>query len=187
MFIQDEANGKNDDVNSASNFGDNLVGILGGLGFSEEFMEIDWSEGESCIMCDKSGGNLLVCSEIGCGLALHESCMDFEPKFDDVRNFYCPYCWYKHEMLRTQKLRKKAMGTKRAVMCFIDSNIDGGDKGKVNRGRDKEEELNVSPPRGEKNFGDCEDRRDDDQIEIQFLEGEDELENDGDSAKIADS
>ncbi|XP_031283966.1 uncharacterized protein LOC116142685 [Pistacia vera] len=187
----DEANGNNDDINTASAFSDigtdNLVGMPGGLGFSGEFMEMDWSDGESCIICDKSGRNLLVCSEIGCALALHENCMESGPKFDDVGNFYCPYCWYKREMVRTQELRKKAMEAKRALLHFIDSKMDGDDKGKKNGGRDKEEELNVSPPVGEKNFGDCEDRKDDNQLESQFVEVEDDQENNEDTAKLVDS
>ncbi|XP_044492896.1 uncharacterized protein LOC123216525 [Mangifera indica] len=185
----DEANDNENVVNATSASADigtdNLVGMRGGLGVSGEFTEMDWSEGESCIICDKSGENLLVCSEIGCSLSLHENCMNSRPKFDDVGNFYCPYCWYKCEKVRTRELRKKAMEAKRALSCFIDLKIDGDNEEKKNCGREKGEELNVSPRGGQKM--DFEDGKDDDQIESLFVEVDNDRENDGDTAKLADS
>ena len=80
----------------------------------EHCLEIDWTEKEVCIKCDK-GGKLLVCTDTNCPLAVHEECMSCSARFDSEGNFYCPYCSYKQAMLGTRKARKKALLAKKAL------------------------------------------------------------------------
>lgn len=152
-------------------------------------MDVDMLEEECCIKCNRRDENLLVRSQSGCPISVHEKCLSCGVKFDDVGNFYCPYCWYKCELMRTKKLRKKAMETKKQLACFIDSKSFSGDKKKENYRTDKGKELNMSSLHQEINYGygGCEDRMDDVQVENLIFEVEGELENDADNAKTADS
>ncbi|KAI8008657.1 hypothetical protein LOK49_LG07G02843 [Camellia lanceoleosa] len=96
---------------------------LGPQGIHEqEFcLEMDWTEKEVCIKCDK-GGEVLGCSDSCCPLAVHEECMHCSARFDGAGNFYCPYCSYKRAMLERCKARKKAMLAKKALSIFL--NVD---------------------------------------------------------------
>ncbi|XVE72608.1 hypothetical protein DITRI_Ditri11bG0051500 [Diplodiscus trichospermus] len=123
---------------------------------------LDWLEGEFCIRCNRRSGQVLVCNENGCPVAIHEVCMNCEPKFDDMGKFYCPYCWYKRELARTKELRRKAMLAKQELSNFMCLRRDGG-----NEGKQKDETLNmkgasVSTMAGKVNCGDCENRLNDD-------------------------
>lgn len=93
----------------------------------DQHESIDLLDKEICICCNKGGG-VLVCSEKGCPVALHAKCIGSEPKFDDLGNFYCPYCWYKRAVERCQELRKKAMIAKKALSSFLDKNAVTSDK-----------------------------------------------------------
>ncbi|KAL9426212.1 hypothetical protein AB3S75_033062 [Citrus x aurantiifolia] len=194
----DEANGEtlskmNGDVDMASAYNDDEIGIHienhSGSGWSGDFMDVDLLEEEPCIKCNRRGENLLVCSQSGCPISVHENCLSCGVKFDVVGNFYCPYCWYKRELMRTKELWKKAMETKKQLACFIDSKSFSGEKKKENCRTDKGNELNMSSLHQERNYsyGGCEDRRDDVQVENLSEEVEGELENDGDNTKTADS
>ncbi|XP_057465232.1 uncharacterized protein LOC130754960 isoform X1 [Actinidia eriantha] len=104
----------------------------------EDCLEIDWTEKEVCIKCDK-GGKLLVCSDTNCPLAVHEECMSCSAWFDSKGNFYCPYCSYKQAMLGTRKARKKALLAKKALSVFLDKEMDTDlQKQKAERARRKE-------------------------------------------------
>ncbi|KAL9453928.1 hypothetical protein AB3S75_009518 [Citrus x aurantiifolia] len=184
----------NGDVAMASAYNDDEIGNHienhGGSGRSGDFTDVDFLEEEPCIKCNRRRDeNLLVCSHSGCPISLHENCLSCGVKFDDVGNFYCPYCWYKCELMRTKELRKKAMETKKQLACFINSKSFSGDKKKENCRTDKGNELNMSSLHQERNYGygGCEDRMDDVQVEDPIVEVEGELENDGDNAKTADS
>lgn len=161
----------------------------GDLGRSGDFMDVDSSEEEPCIKCNRCDENLLVCSQSGCPISVHENCLSSGVKFDDAGNFYCPYCWYKRELMRTKELRKKAMEKKKQLACFIDSKCFSGDKEEENCRTDKGMELNISSLCQDRNYGydGCEDRTDDVQVENLIMEEEGELENDRDNAKAADS
>lgn len=87
--------------------------------------KIDCFQKDTCTRCDQSG-DLLVCTEIGCPIALHELCMSCEPSFDEDGRFYCPYCSYKRALLRVNELRRKTMVAKRALSDFIDTGMVGG-------------------------------------------------------------
>ncbi|PPR83781.1 hypothetical protein GOBAR_AA36930 [Gossypium barbadense] len=89
--------------------------------------EVDESAGVNCMITDLLGGEfgyscngrsgqVLVCSENGCSIAIHKMCINIEPEFDDTGKFYCPYCWYKREVATTEELRKRAMLAKRELL-----------------------------------------------------------------------
>lgn len=107
-------------------------------------MDIDWDKEDTCIRCNR-GGDLLVCSEIGCPIALHDKCMCCNPKFDDLGHFYCPYCSYRRAIVETRRLRKKAMLAKKALANFIDKNamVGNGQKQKVGESQSKEPNLSL--------------------------------------------
>ncbi|KAG7011842.1 hypothetical protein SDJN02_26748 [Cucurbita argyrosperma subsp. argyrosperma] len=86
---------------------------------------IDCFQKDTCIRCDKSG-DLLVCTEIGCPIALHELCMSCEPSYDEEGRFYCPYCSYKRALVRVNESRRNAMVAKRALSNFVDTRMVGG-------------------------------------------------------------
>ena len=81
-------------------------------------MESKWQS--KCIRCDE-GGEVLVCSDRVCGLAVHEKCMNCSAAFDDKGSFFCPYCWYRHTLLKSNEARKRAMSSKRALSTFLDT------------------------------------------------------------------
>ncbi|XP_038888454.1 uncharacterized protein LOC120078293 [Benincasa hispida] len=89
--------------------------------------KIDCFQKDTCTRCDQSG-DLLVCTEIGCPIALHKICMSCEPSFDEDGRFYCPYCSYKRALVRVNELRRKTMVAKRALSDFIDTRMVGGGK-----------------------------------------------------------
>ncbi|KAK9285346.1 hypothetical protein L1049_024537 [Liquidambar formosana] len=83
-----------------------------------------WKQRVTCIKCDK-GGHVLICSDSGCPLAVHEKCIRCSPSFDDMGNFYCPYCSYKRAAAESDQAREKAMLAKKALSNFIDTMTDG--------------------------------------------------------------
>lgn len=97
------------------------------LSESQDSMELDSLARETCIGCNGRDGQVLVCSQRGCPVAIHEKCMGCKPVFDEG-NFYCPYCTYKRALVLTQKLKRKAMEAKKALSDFIDSCKVGGNK-----------------------------------------------------------
>ncbi|XP_028778441.1 uncharacterized protein LOC114734958 isoform X2 [Neltuma alba] len=74
-----------------------------------------------CIRCNE-GGEILVCCESGCPVTVHAKCISREPKFDDMGNYYCPYCWLKRTLAEVQVLRNKALTAKKDLSDFLDSN-----------------------------------------------------------------
>ncbi|PIN25614.1 DNA helicase [Handroanthus impetiginosus] len=88
---------------------------------------MDWSERNICIKCN-GGGNLLVCSENGCPLAIHEGCMGCPARFDDAGRFYCPYCLYKQAVAESRLAREYALARKKALLVFMDEEMIGGEK-----------------------------------------------------------
>ncbi|KAL3638328.1 hypothetical protein CASFOL_017699 [Castilleja foliolosa] len=88
---------------------------------------MDWSEKMLCIKCNE-GTNLLVCSETGCPLSIHEKCMGCPAKFDDLGHFYCPYCLYKQAVTESRQARESALAKKKALLIFMDEDMKGGEK-----------------------------------------------------------
>lgn len=109
-------------------------------------MEVDWLKEETCIRCNR-GGELLVCREIGCPIALHDTCMSCNPKLDAFGHFYCPYCSYKRALVETRQLRKRAMLAKKTLFKFVGRNpiVRNVQKPKDGGGV-KRKEPNVSSP-----------------------------------------
>ncbi|CAA3012711.1 telomeric repeat-binding factor 1-like [Olea europaea subsp. europaea] len=97
---------------------------------------MDWSERELCINCDE-GGKLLICSENGCPIAVHEKCMGSPAGFDERGLFYCPYCLYRKAVAEKSPAWENAMSKKKALSIFIDKEIIGGAK----QGEKKERAL----------------------------------------------
>ncbi|KAL7087312.1 hypothetical protein ACP275_13G060900 [Erythranthe tilingii] len=83
---------------------------------------MDWSEKNLCIKCNKAD-NLLICSEDGCPLAMHEACMGCRARFDDAGHFYCPYCLYKKAVAELRQAREYALERKKALSLFMDINV----------------------------------------------------------------
>jgi hypothetical protein len=104
-------------------------------------MDVDWVKEDTCISCNR-GGDLLVCSEIGCPIALHDKCCN--PKFDDLGHFYCPYCSYKRAIVETRRLRKNAMLAKKALANFIDNNAVAGNGQKQKYGKSQSKGPDLS-------------------------------------------
>ncbi|XVE78257.1 hypothetical protein DITRI_Ditri13aG0129900 [Diplodiscus trichospermus] len=121
----------------------------------------DWLEGEFCISCNRGGGQVLVCSENGCPVAMHKVCMNCEPKFDDMGKFYCPYCWYKQKLARTKDLRRKAVLAKKELSNFC-LKKDGGIEEKKEDETEFMKAASVSTMAGKINSVDCENGLNDD-------------------------
>ncbi|XVF31962.1 hypothetical protein REPUB_Repub17cG0040600 [Reevesia pubescens] len=134
-------------------------------GSSGDRIVVDLLEGEFCISCNQGSGQLLVCSENGCPVAIHKVCMNCQPKFDDMGKFYCPYCWYKRELARTKELRRKAMLEKKELSNFICLKRDGGNEGKQEDEAENIKATSVSTMAGKMNSGDCENGLNDDRNE----------------------
>ncbi|KAL5798173.1 hypothetical protein ACOSQ2_002993 [Xanthoceras sorbifolium] len=159
------------------------------LGPSVDFMDMDlWElEIKTCIRCNKGGDDVLVCSEFGCPVVVHEKCMP--PRlleFYDLEKFYCPYCFYKRENLRKLKSREKAMASKTNLSAFLDFRTPSDDDVRTNEGRDREKELNMLPPSGERDRVVCEDMMVTNQDENHFVRVEKEQQNNVDNVKLAD-
>lgn len=86
--------------------------------FIQERPKLNRLEKHRCIKCDKVG-KMLVCTEIGCPIAIHEDCLIPRANFDDVGNFYCPYCSYKKAVAKVQRLRKRAISAKDELSKFL--------------------------------------------------------------------
>ncbi|KAF5746200.1 hypothetical protein HS088_TW06G00367 [Tripterygium wilfordii] len=126
-----------DEMDGRGGSGDNL-------GPSRVSMDGDWFEGETCIKCDEVG-QMLVCSVSDCPVAVHEKCLPFKPRLDDVGNFRCPYCWFKQAVEKKQELRKEVMLAKKALSDFINFKVVEDDQENMKDGKAKENGVNMSP------------------------------------------
>lgn len=86
-----------------------------------------WSEKDFCIKCNK-GGKVLVCSDSRCPITVHEKCMGFPAKFDEMGKFYCPYCVYRQAVEASHQAREKALSRKKALSNFLDAKMINGDR-----------------------------------------------------------
>ncbi|KAL6536008.1 hypothetical protein OROHE_012852 [Orobanche hederae] len=119
---------------------------------------MDWSEKNSCIKCDE-GGNVLVCSEKGCPLAVHEGCMGCPARFDDAGKFYCPYCLYKQAVAESRQAREYALARKKALLAFMDEDMLGREKRSEVKERAEASEHNQSKSGEAVNITRCSDDR----------------------------
>lgn len=85
----------------------------------EDVGDMDRLVRSCCILCMRGGAGLLLCTENGCPISIHEACMVSKPAIDDIGKFYCPYCWYKRELSRAEQLKKKVMLAKKDMSNFM--------------------------------------------------------------------
>ncbi|XP_062107079.1 uncharacterized protein LOC133818310 [Humulus lupulus] len=98
---------------------------------SEDSMELDsLEEGETCFRCKGRDKRVMVCSEIGCLIAVHDECMGFEPTFDDLGLFYCPYCKHRRAKAVALEMSSRVMAAKKALLNFLEGKVVGEDKEK---------------------------------------------------------
>ncbi|OWM73864.1 hypothetical protein CDL15_Pgr018924 [Punica granatum] len=94
-------------------------------GYSQESAGSSRVEKKVCVRCGKRG-QMLVCSEAGCPVAIHEKCLPCKPKSDESGNYYCPYCSYKRMMEKVEMSRRKAILAKQALSNFLDARVGHG-------------------------------------------------------------
>ncbi|PON88011.1 Autoimmune regulator [Trema orientale] len=88
---------------------------------NEDLMVGDSLEkGATCIRCKGSDEQVLVCSEIGCLIAVHEKCMGCDPTFDDSGKFYCPHCKHLRALAVTREMRRRVMAARKALLDFLE-------------------------------------------------------------------
>ncbi|BBG99861.1 Homeodomain-like protein with RING/FYVE/PHD-type zinc finger domain [Prunus dulcis] len=143
----------------------------------------DLSSGLSKEQCNGGSGNrkLLVCTEMGCPIALHVECMCAKPVFDEMGNFYCPYCAYKLKFVRTQKLRRKAMASKRVLSKFIDAGEGNGCGYGDGQGGGEVRDQTLGIEGGEPEQGDNEPRR-----EIENVGGGERIDEDQQEGEVVE-
>ncbi|ONI18021.1 hypothetical protein PRUPE_3G192500 [Prunus persica] len=146
-------------------------------------MEFDRLEVDNCVRCNGGSGNmkLLVCTEMGCPIALHVECMCAKPVFDEMGNFYCPYCAYKLKFVRTQKLRRKAMTSKRVLSKFIDAGEGNGCGYGDGQGGGEVRDQTLGIEGGEPEQGDNEPRR-----EIENVGGGERIDEDQQEGEVVE-
>lgn len=122
------------------------VGSKGNVdNLGHDYICINLLEKKICISCN-DGGELLVCRERGCPVTVHAKCIRCEPKFDDMGNFYCSYCWLKRALAEVQELRDKVLIAKKYLSNFLDDNMVTRNKlaqknGETKRKEPEEESL----------------------------------------------
>ena len=84
-----------------------------------------WTEQNLCMKCNKDG-QLLVCSSSGCPLVVHENCLGFPAGFDNMGNFYCPFCAFSRAVSEYLESKKKASLAKKELTSFINAGMKHG-------------------------------------------------------------
>lgn len=84
------------------------------------------SEKDFCIKCDKRG-RVLVCSDSRCPIAVHEECMGFAAKFDEMGKFLCAYCVYRQATEELHQAREMVLSRKKDLSNFLDAKMINGD------------------------------------------------------------
>ncbi|XP_010542060.1 PREDICTED: uncharacterized protein LOC104815384 [Tarenaya hassleriana] len=136
------------------------------LGENEADSSVDRLKSDACIVCDGKDNQLLVCNETGCPVSIHHRCMPEEPDFDELGNFYCPYCWYKQLVVKSLKFQEKIMmaaeecGKARDISVGVDMAVTVGRSG---RKTGNVMEVDMSLGRME-NLNPCENRGEDDEL-----------------------
>ncbi|KAI4305575.1 hypothetical protein L6164_028935 [Bauhinia variegata] len=138
---------------------------------SHDYLCIDILDRNICLACNE-GGEVLVCSEIGCPVSLHSKCIGGEPSFDNMGNFFCPYCQYKRAVAEVNELKNKALIEKKALSKFLCKNEVTGDKTTLKNGTVKRAEHQEVPYTGVKDFLDGCDRKGSIDVQSQPLQTE---------------
>ncbi|GAB4825353.1 hypothetical protein Ancab_008224 [Ancistrocladus abbreviatus] len=77
----------------------------------------------TCIKCAK-GGDLLVCGNGECSIEVHKSCMPCPVQFDDIGNFYCPYCLCKQSFAEWERAKNDVLLAQKAILAFLNGNTE---------------------------------------------------------------
>lgn len=116
-------------------------------GLGHDKICVDVLDRNICMRCYE-GGEILVCSEIGCPVVVHAKCIGCEPRFDDMGKYYCPYCWLKRTLVEVQVLRNKALTAKKDLADFLDGNVTAsdelGEKCGEEKRRDSDDEVSLA-------------------------------------------
>ncbi|KAK8688677.1 hypothetical protein V6N13_087427 [Hibiscus sabdariffa] len=144
--------------------------------------EVGESAGVKCVLADWLGvfsyscsgesSQVLICSENGCPIAMHEVCMNTEPYFDDTGKFYCPYCWHTRVVARTEELRREALLAKRELLNFMHLKRDAGNEEKQEDGANNMKATSLSKSAGKKASRDCQNGLNDDANETIYYNQE---------------
>lgn len=102
-----------------------------------------WTEQNLCMKCTKDG-QLLVCSSSGCPLVVHENCLGCPPSFDNMGNFYCPFCAYSRAVSEYLESKKKVSLAKKELASFINAGMKHEPVKPKKKHRKKNEKLNES-------------------------------------------
>lgn len=108
-------------------------------------------EKDFCIKCDREG-KVLSCSDSSCPISVHEECLGFPAKLDDVGNFYCPYCSYRRATEEFRQAREKALLGKKALSRFMDMQMINEDKHMYEGGISEHKELGKLQNTVKKNY-----------------------------------
>lgn len=180
--MEPEGSSDRDDIGQCHDLASNIRGEMHfplkksrGLGSQDIHVQEDSSEiilmdKNACIKCNRSG-KLLVCSEKGCPIAVHEKCMGCWARFDGMGNFYCPYCSYKRALAESSRARQKAMLAKKALSIFIDNATSDGNQQKQKTGTTNRKEFSPSTVAGSGN----ENMRDSNAFENQSVQFQEDI------------
>lgn len=75
-----------------------------------------WTEGNVCRKCNRSGGNLLICSVVSCRVIVHESCAGFSVGVTDSGKYHCPICSCVEAIAVYRETKKKASLVEKKVL-----------------------------------------------------------------------
>ncbi|XP_021724094.1 uncharacterized protein LOC110691462 [Chenopodium quinoa] len=81
-------------------------------------LEMTETQTNLCMKCNKDG-QLLSCSASSCPLLFHESCLGCSASFDDLGNFYCPFCAYSRAMSEYVRAKEKVSLARKELSLFI--------------------------------------------------------------------
>lgn len=95
---------------------------------SQGFLENDFlaassfTEQNLCMKCNKDG-QLLGCNTSSCPLVVHENCLGYPAHFDEMGNFYCPFCAYSLAMSEYLEAKKKASIARKRLASFFQKSL----------------------------------------------------------------
>ncbi|KAJ8753439.1 hypothetical protein K2173_019838 [Erythroxylum novogranatense] len=104
------------------------------------FLNSHCKQNHLCVKCGK-GGQLLSCSAADCSLLVHENCLSYSMKFDERKNFYCPFCAYTRAVFEFVEAKKMSSLAKKKLLAIIDVDINPHPKGDTER-LPREEHIN---------------------------------------------
>lgn len=95
---------------------------------SQGFLENDFlaassfTEQNLCMKCNKDG-QLLGCNTSCCPFVVHENCLGYPAHFDEMGNFYCPFCAYSLAISEYLEAKKKASIARKKLASFFQKSL----------------------------------------------------------------